>query len=321
MLKCEFHVPISPTPDFLWRVRYLAGSIRLYSGLHEDEYRIVVTVGDKERTDLEAICPWTREFPLEWRWVPPQRFDRWWYFATAYERYRYDYAAETVVMLDGDVLVTGRLTDAIDHVRDSARFAAVPALFSPFFIGQDQADSRSPVESWTRIFELAQVQVPAFDMEHPAWDVMKARQPRHVEQLRFSPPYPNAGVVVASANTARRIGEHIFADIDIVNSVSRSAVTGQVALTLAIHRLGLEWAPLAMRFNFQNLPWVFDAYPEDRNDVRVLHFLNGAEIDRVRDFKSRDDIERLFHRPELHPVNRFFVERLRTVHDRVVAPS
>jgi hypothetical protein len=57
MLRCEFHIPISPTPDFLCRVHYLAASIARNSGLREGEYRIVVTVGDTERVDLAALCP------------------------------------------------------------------------------------------------------------------------------------------------------------------------------------------------------------------------------------------------------------------------
>lgn len=100
MLRTEFHIPISPTPDFLRRVHYLAASIGRNSGLRPDEYRIVVTVGDHMPVDLEKLCPWTSDFPLEWRWVSAEKFDRWWYAATAYERYCYEYDAETVVMLD-----------------------------------------------------------------------------------------------------------------------------------------------------------------------------------------------------------------------------
>ena len=318
MLKCEFHVPISPTPDFLRRIRYLAGSLRLFSGLREDDYRIVVTVGDAQRVDLEALCPWTRDFPLEWRWVEPEKFDRWWYFATAYQRYCYDYDAETVVMLDGDVLVTGRLTGAIDAVRGTDRLAAVPAYFSPFYLSPEHLEQASPVEWWTRICGMAGVPVPPFETEHPGWGQMQAANPKHLDQLRFSPPYPNAGVVFASAATTQRIGEHLFADIDLVNTVYRTGLTGQVALTLAISRLGLEWAPLPLRYNFQNIPWVFDTRPEERAEIRVLHFLDPSEVDRVRDFRGDDSIVQLFDRPGLHGVNRFFVERLRAVHDRVL---
>lgn len=320
MLKCEFHVPISPTPDFLCRIHYLCGSMRLFSGLREDEYRIVVTVGDAQRVDLDALCPWTRDFPLEWRWLPAAKFDRWWYFGTAYERYCYDYDAETVVMLDGDVLVTGRLAEAIDDVRGTDRLAAVPANYSPFYLFREHLEQASPVEWWERICRLAGVALPPFETEHPGWRLMEANGPPHVEQLRMSPPYPNAGVVIASADTMRRIGGHIFSDIDLVNSVSRTSLTGQVALTLAISRLGLTWTPLPLRYNFQNIPWIFDEHPVEHADIRVLHFLDPTQVDRVRDFASYAQVEQVIERPGLHPVNRFFAGRLGTVHRRVIAP-
>ena len=76
MLCCEFDVPISPTPDFLCRVHYLAESIANFSGLRSNER-----------------CPWTGRDPFEWRWVALAEFTRWSYAATAFQRYCYDYAA------------------------------------------------------------------------------------------------------------------------------------------------------------------------------------------------------------------------------------
>ncbi len=149
---------------------------------------------------------------------------------------------------------------------------------------------------------------------------MQANQPRHVEQLRMSPAYPNAGVVIASADTIRRIGRNIFSDLDLVNTVSRTMLSGQIALTLAISRLGLEWTPLPLRYNFQNVPVIFDSYSEEASEIRVLHFLQESEISRVKDFQSYEHVERLFERQGLHPVNRYFVDRLRNVHERLLVP-
>lgn len=317
MLLTEFHIPISPTPDFLCRVHYLAASIARNSGLRPAQYRIVVTVGDSTPADLSAMCAWTDDFPLEWRWVSTGMFNRWSYVATAYGRYCYDYASETVVMLDGDVLVTGSLVEMIEAVRGTDQLAAVPGYFSPFYLHRDHLKQGSPMEWWQRICSLAGVRLLPFTTEHPGWTWMRKSKPRYVDQLQFSPPYPNAGVVIASAGTARRIGRDIFSDLELVNGVSKTNLSGQIALSLAISRLGLEWVPLPLRYNFQNLPMVYDAYSAEASDIRVLHFLNETEISRVRDFASYEHVAQLFNRYGLHKVNRYLVENLRKVHERV----
>jgi hypothetical protein len=289
----------------------------MFSGLRGDEYRIVVTVGGERQVDLLERCPWTADYPLEWRWVPAADFSRWSYWATALQRYRYRFTAETVVMLDGDVLVTGRLDEPIDAVRGTRKFAAVPAYYSPFFLHPEHLEEASPVEWWQKICDLAGVRLPPCAMEHTGWSWMREQNPRHVEQLQYSPPYPNAGAVITSAETARQIGENFLADLDLVNSVSRTLLSGQIALTLAISRLGLDWTPLPLRYNFQNIPPIYDANPGEAADIRVLHFLQTAEIDRVRDFKDYRQVEQLVIRPGLHAVNRFLVGRLEEVHRQI----
>jgi hypothetical protein len=318
MLRCEFHIPISPTPDFLCRVHYLAASIARNSGLREGEYRIVVTVGDIERVDLAALCPWAAEYPLEWRWFSGEGFVRWWYAGTAYQRYCYDFAAETVVMLDGDVLVTGGLCEAIDVVRGTRKLAAVPGYYSPFYLYPKHLDEASPRAWWERIFGLAGLELPPFTMEHPGWRWMRENQPKHVDELQFSPPYGNMGVVMASGAVMREIGQSLFADYALVESISKTSLSGQIALTMAMVRLGLEWTPLPLRYNFQNIPAIYDANPEEAGEIRVLHFLQELELSRVRDFQSYEAVEAVLARTGLHAVNRFFVEQLAAVHGQVI---
>ena len=196
-------------------------------------------------------------------------------------------------MLDGDVLVTGRLDEAIAAVRGTRKFAAVPGYYSPFYLCPEHLETASPVDWWQRICDLAGVALPAFTMEHPGWPWMRENNPRHMDQLQFSPPYPNAGVVIASADTIQRIGQQILPDLDLVNSVSRTLLSGQIALTLAISRLALDWTPLPLRYNFQNIPAIYDAFPCEASDIRVLHFLHGLEVHRVNDFKTGEAVEAL----------------------------
>ena len=236
---------------------------------------------------------------------------------TAYQRYCYDFAAETVVMLDGDALVTGGLREAIDAVRGTRKLAAVPAYYSPFYLYPQHLERDSPVAWWERIFGRAGLTLPPFTMEHPGWRWMRENQPKHVDELQFSPPYGNMGVVMASAAVMREIGQNLFADYALVETISKTSLSGQIALTMAMARLGLEWAPLPLRYNFQNIPAIYEANPEEAAEIRVLHFLQELELSRVRDFQSYEAVEALLTRPGLHAVNRFFVEQLAALHERV----
>ena len=87
---------------------------------------------------------------------------------------------------------------------------------------------------------------------------------------------------------------------------------------MAMVRLGLEWTPLPLRYNFQNIPAIYDANPEEAAEIRVLHFLQELELSRVRDFQSYETVEAMLARAGLHAVNRFFVEQLAAVHGRVI---
>jgi hypothetical protein len=126
------------------------------------------------------------------------------------------------------------------------------------------------------------------------------------------------GVVMASGAVMREIGQSLFADYALVESISKTSLSGQIALTMAMVRLGLEWTPLPLRYNFQNIPAIYDANPEEAGEIRVLHFLQELELSRVRDFQSYEAVEAVLARTGLHAVNRFFVEKLAAVHGQVI---
>jgi hypothetical protein len=159
-------------------------------------------------------------------------------------------------------------------------------------------------------------------MEHMSWPWIKERISPHLEEMRFSPPYPNAGVIVASAETMRRIGAYIYEDLDTVGRMFRlNLLIGQMALSLSIHRAGVEWSPLPLRYNCPNVREFHDTYPDIATDIRVLHYMQSSEIDRVADFQSYDHVERAMNRTGLSVLNTFFVDRLRSVHLAKVLPD
>src|ERR1022692_4732842 len=129
----EIHVPISPTTNFFNRVHYLAAALKRRGG-PLSESRIIVTVGaDQEAVDVSSHQPWSRQYPIRWRWLERTLFARHSFFGTALARFREPFQARNVLMLDADVLIHREFTDLIQSLDREGCLHAMPALASQWF--------------------------------------------------------------------------------------------------------------------------------------------------------------------------------------------
>jgi hypothetical protein len=307
--ELEIHVPISPTPNFFTMVHYLAASLRRNGGALA-ESRIVVTVGeDSDPRDLHRELPWSRRYPLEWHWLDRGLYRRHIYYATALERFRMPFRAPTVMLADADVFFTGSFADVVARCRAEEEFAGLIAHVTPF-----TSHPEHPTEDWwTRIFASAGLGAPPFVCEHTGWPV----PPDPGE--RRCPPYFNLGMLVAPAEVMHAIGAVIYEEMAAVDRVLATPFRCQLALTLAVLRLGICWQPLAMRYNFPNDQPLASHYGDDLADVRLFHYLRVAAIDKARDFTSPETVGAMLARADLDPVNRAMAEHLRPIHAAVLA--
>lgn len=307
--RCEIHVAISPTPSFVTRVRYLATSVRRFGGALADS-PVIVTVGDDHRVDLGREHPWSRRLGVEWRWVDEPRWQRHGIAATALQRFRYEFDAPAVLMLDADTLFVRPIDDALAATARHEAIRGLPAHVSPFL------EEEEGQGLWQEIFCEAGLASPAMVCEHSGWQAMEFDPSR-----RRCPPYFNFGVLLASRRIIEMLGRSIFSDMEAVERVRRSFFQCQIALSLAILRSGAPWCQLPLRFNFPNDMRFLPRNQAELEDARIIHYLRDEQLNRADDFASLESVTSLLTRNHMHPVNARFCEALRHVHADVLSES
>jgi hypothetical protein len=295
-LDCEIHVPISPTPQFFNQIRLLAASIRRFGGPLRNN-RIIVTVGDEEpHADLASQLPWSRDYGVEWRWLEPGLFARYHYFATALERFRQPFESQYVLFLDADVLPVSPPELTTSPVTETGGIAGLIAFSPPF---------ETPDQGWAELTRAAGLGEPPLVARYSGWGVLD----RDLEQ-QYAPPYFNLGVLFCSSDAARALGGRLYEEMEIVNGVRETEYRCQIALTLAILRLGIPWYEVPMRLNFPNYIGFWRAHRAEAARLQLMHCIFQDEISRG-DFVSEDALRAAVARPVENPLNHLLQERIR----------
>ena len=300
--RLEIHVPISPTPVFFNRIRYLATSVQRNAGPLADA-KIVVSIGaDGEPFDPREQLPWSRCFNLEWRWVPRALFRQHSYFATRLWRFLHDYQAEVMMLLDADVLVAAPFDDLIERVAGEHKLFGTPANVTPVRDGF----------TWERLFVQAGLGAVPYAVEHSGFGCTF-----HDAGKRMAPPYFNLGVIPMPADIARRIGATIFDELATVASME-NFFRAQMSTTLAIVRQRIPWESMSFKYNFVNDERYLSRYRQEFADLRLMHFLSNHNIHKDHTFESIEAIEQVLAATYPDEVDRKFIEILRPIHQEVL---
>ncbi len=294
-LDCEIHVPISPTSQFFNQIRLLAASIRRFGGPLRKS-RIVVTVGAEEQTDFAKAVPWSRDYDVEWRWLDPELFARHHYWGTALERFRQPFESQYVLFLDADVLAISPPELTNSPVTETGGIAGLIAFSPPF---------ETPLQGWNEVMEAAGLGAPPLVARYSGWGVLD-RDP----ERQYAPPYFNLGVLFCSSDAARALSTRLYEELEIVNSVRETYYRCQIALTLAILRLGIPWYELPLRLNFPNYIGFWRAYSAEAARMQLMHCIFQDEISRS-DFVSEEALRAAVERPVENPLTRLLQERIR----------
>lgn len=312
-ITCEIHIPISPTPGFFTRVHYLAASIRRFGGIFTHA-KIVVTVGDDDSSrDLYALNPWSRHYPLEWRWLDSASWQSYHYFATAVQRFCYDFESDVVLLLDADTLMVGPLDDLFEEVVRQPAFYGVVTYISP----ARSIASVPPDRYWSELYKSAGLEPVRLSCEYPGWGVLDFPLSRDPGS-RFTPPFFNLGFLCSTREIMREVGDYIYEGMSASDRFHQTVFRCQVGLCLALERHNIPWRTLAPRFNFGNVPALAAGYPADFEDVRLIHYYAGDDFVRDADLGSPEGVGRLVARRNLQPINARLRDGLAAVHGDVL---
>jgi len=296
----EFHVPISPTVEMLTMVRVLSATLFRFSGVGR-RGRIVVTVGAEAiPQDLEARLPWLDPDQVEIRPCPDELFARRGIQGTAMRRMEYDFAAEVVVLLDADLIVTGRLDDLVDELSYQPAIAGVIAHATPFKDGTDH---------WPELYEAAGLPAPQRPYRYTGWPYMAWQQHAGWEAATnepavLAPPYFNFGVVGGPSELVARIPAEFENLLNVVSRATNTPFRGQIALTLALEKLGIPHRGLPMRYNFGNDVRLEALHPRELEEIRIVHVLRRHQgVDKRELYRSVQGLREMVDRTHLWGAN------------------
>jgi len=295
---------VSPTPTFLNMAHYLTRSLRVHGGRYRDA-PVILTVGDERRDpDLARKHPWMADNGVEVRWVDQDLFARESFYATACERYRYEFRSDVVLALDADTLIAGPLDELVEEAHRSGALCGVVAHVPPL----------ARREQWQAIYDsldLGELRTPC---EHTGWGYMFQD-----ESMRYCPPYFNLGVLAAPAGVMRSVGRDIYELMTAVDAVERTAYRVQIAVSLAVTRSSLPFRALSFRWNFVNDPLLEALHAGELGEVRIIHLLRRHQVNKDELFASLDNVEAMLARTDLRVINERAQKLLGEIHPQVRA--
>ncbi len=251
--------------------------------------------------DWDALTKWMPLLAnIDIEFLSIQHFHADGYFAQS-ER-RFSSGAEGIDVLlcvDADTFL-GDIEEVLDQVHDNATIAGVQAHY-----GFPTSTGNSSMQDWISLADTFLGHPMRFDNFYSLASI------NSVIEERSSPFYINGGAIFVSTS--------ILSELYRAYSVFRRETekqlkvpyfAGQVSIALAVESLGLDPITLPVRYNFPNDPIADARYPEDLEDVRILHFLRNRLFDWAKIF-SNPTFYSDFLRLPLEGSNRVFQEGVR----------
>ena len=276
-MKLDFLIPGSPNDGFYSQIAMFRLALDRLGGDYE-RARLVAVFGDHSITAMpERWLPHFRR--IEVVRVDPLVFQTSGMRAQCdlrFELIRDD--ADIAIMCDADTILCAPFADDfINAVSAGALTGVIAHYHFPWAHG-----TGNPLADWQLLSRLV------IGREIEACYTYSLTD----SAIPVAPFYVNLGVLAAQPRTLhrldaamRRIRSDVMAHLD-------NAFDAQVALALAVIADGLTTASVPMRYNFPNDPIADERYPEELENIVILHYLRHHTFDRQTVFSTEDKFRR-----------------------------
>lgn len=285
--KIEFLIPGSPTDAFCSQIAFFRMSLDAL-GEQGLRARVVAVFG----ADVVGALParWAVHFErIEVAWADPEEYRKLSYHATVLRRYQLlDPEADLCCLCDADTVLLRPIPLAfLEEIEQRPTLNGVVAHL-PFPIDRDSrgADGQpglfpgmAPGLAWERL--------AAIFLGHPISRPLHYTLRGRGEDDR-APFYINYGFLAGTPRLLGRLHPRLLELHQPIAEILGNVFCGQVAVALAVEQAEkLPWRALPMRYNFPNDRDADRLYPEELEQVIVMHYLRTDHFDRHRIFSER----------------------------------
>jgi len=293
-MKLEFRIPVSPTPGFFSQVRFFDFALRRLGPIYRDA-RLVVAVGDN--CDLEAVIAanaWSEASNVVWMKVPKATFDAYGIWGTANWRLQIPAGdADVIILSDADTVLLRDIDPLLRELSPDAPSVRGHMAHAPPPVTAADAPRGDSASFWPWLFERFGLEMPA-KLHRYSMDAA-ARHPS-------APAYFNLGFVALSASALEAVRPDVEETERRLKELTASPMRCQIGLTILAHRAGIYPEAISAAYNAANDMAHLSANNLSVDDIRVVHYLRGGEIDRSS-MLLQGNIDAFLDRSLVNPVN------------------
>jgi hypothetical protein len=270
--RFEFRIPISPTPSFFAEVRFFNFALRRLGGPYSGA-RLLIVVGD--RCDIDSVRfenKWSERYNIAWERVPDKIFDESGLYGTCNWRLTSPAPdADVIILADADTVLLKDIDTLLSEFPDNRpAIRGHMAHFMPPSSGLSVPKSSTP-EYWPYVFNAFGAPFPC-ELHYYSMDADRS--------LPKAPAYFNLGFVALNSLALALYGKEIISFDRELNNVVQSHMRCQIALTVLGYRSRMDLGVLPAEYNAANDIAHLSTNDISMEDVRVLHYLRGDEVDR-----------------------------------------